>query len=178
MIIIREAIPRDHADIQSIYLTTFGEDEKAQVAMLAIDLLNEESQPETFALVAEADKLLVGHVGLSPVALDHLSGLSGYILAPLAVKPAVQKRGVGSKLIEAAVRRLKVQGVNILFVYGDPKYYERFGFTTDTAQPFKTPYKLQFPNGWMARVLNDTVGLNQQAGKISCVEPLNDSALW
>ena len=178
MISIREAASDDLADIQAIYSSAFDDDEKNQVARLAANLLNEEIHPETFALVAEQADQLVGHVGLSPVMFDSINSLSGYILAPLAVRADVQKQGIGSMLVKGAMAKLSQQSVNILFVYGDPRYYGRFGFGTDIAQSFVPPYELEFPFGWMAVVLNATNGLGEQKHKLGCVESLNDPALW
>ena len=178
MTLVRKATLRDLEDIQTIYLTSFDDQEKDQVAALALNLFNEETYPETFALVAETANQVIGHIGLSPVKFDPLDHLSGYILAPLAVKPAVQKQGIGSKLILTAMDRLKAQGVDILFVYGDPKYYGRFGFDAVTAQPFKPVHELEFPFGWMGQKLNDAVVLNKQPDRISFIGSLNDPALW
>ena len=56
------------------------------------------------------------------------SGISGYILAPLAVSPEHQKQGVGSSLMKSGIDMLTKDGTGFLLVYGDPDYYERFGF--------------------------------------------------
>ena len=67
--------------------------------------------------------------------------------------------------------------VNLLFVYGDPKYYGKFGFKADTASRYTPPYKLQYPFGWQAITLNE-VGFAESNAKISCVATLCDPELW
>ena len=47
---------------------------------------------------------------------------------PVSVLPMYQKRGVGKKLIEHTVTKAKEMGLNAIMIYGNPKYYERFGF--------------------------------------------------
>jgi len=47
---------------------------------------------------------------------------------PVSVLPMYQKRGVGKKLIEHTVTKAKEMGFNAIMIYGNPKYYERFGF--------------------------------------------------
>ena len=67
--------------------------------------------------------------------------------------------------------------MEILFVYGDPKYYGRFGFTTDAAIGYAPPYKLEHPFGWMAVSLNERSS-DLSSGKVTCVAPLCDPELW
>lgn len=52
----------------------------------------------------------------------------GLHLAPLAVQPQMQKQGVGSELLRFALRQDVIKE-NTLFVLGDPKFYQKFGFT-------------------------------------------------
>jgi len=47
---------------------------------------------------------------------------------PVSVLPMYQKRGVGKKLIEHTITKAKEMGFNAIMIYGNPKYYERFGF--------------------------------------------------
>jgi putative acetyltransferase len=61
-------------------------------------------------------------------------------LAPLSVLPQWQRRGIGSALIEAALQRARAQECRAIFVLGDPDYYGRFGFRTDLAAGFSSPY--------------------------------------
>ncbi len=125
---VRIATSLDRDDVRSVHLSAFPEGERELVAKLALSLLTEETVPQTISLVAESDRTVVGHVAFSPVQIANNEKLQGYILAPLGVKPDYQKRRIGSKLIESGIQKLLKTGVNILFVYGDPKYYRRFGF--------------------------------------------------
>lgn len=177
MISIRKATNLDLDNIREVHLHAFDREEKDLVATLASNLLREETIPETMALVAEIEGEVVGHIAFSPVTFNSNNKLKGYILAPLGVKPDYQKRGIGSKLIESGIEKLLRKGVNILFVYGDPKYYGKFGFKADTATRYLPPYKLQYPFGWLALVLNEKDAAEHTV-KISCVASLRDSALW
>jgi predicted N-acetyltransferase YhbS len=47
---------------------------------------------------------------------------------PVSVLPMYQKNGVGKKLIEHTITKSKEMGFNAIIIYGNPKYYERFGF--------------------------------------------------
>jgi putative acetyltransferase len=171
------ATNQDRENIRAVHLRAFPEGEKQIVSTLAINLLSEKTNPETFALIAKTHGTVVGHIAFSPVTVDNNEKWKGYILAPLGVKPEYQKRRIGSKLIESGIERLSEKGVNVLFVYGDPTYYGKFGFNADAASRYSPPYPLQYPFGWQAITLNDA-GFAESNAKISCVASLHDPELW
>lgn len=175
---IRRAENRDREDIRGVHLHAFSEDENQQVATLATNLLDEETNPQTISLVAEISGCVVGHVAFSRRMAEAVDrNWSGYILAPLGVKPEWHRTGIGAKLISSGVEILSGQKINVLFVYGDPRYYSRFGFSVEAASQFIPPYELQYPLGWQAKVLLQG-GLADQTVKLSCVPSLRDPALW
>jgi putative acetyltransferase len=49
-------------------------------------------------------------------------------LAPVAVTPARQSAGIGSRLIREGLERARGLGHRIVVVLGHPTYYPRFGF--------------------------------------------------
>lgn len=78
-------------------------------------------------LVAEIDGRLVGHIAFSAVAIS--DGSHGWFgLGPVAVVPEMQKRGIGSALINAGLALLRKAGANGCVLLGEPGYYARFGF--------------------------------------------------
>lgn len=174
---IRIATNQDRDDIQSVYLSAFPKGESEIVSKLAVDLLSENTTPQTISLVAETDDSVVGHIAFSPVMIDNNENFKGYILAPLGVKPDYQKRRIGSMLIEYGMQQLSAMKVNIVFVYGDPKYYERFGFNADAARNYTPPYKLRYPFGWQAIVLKE-LDIEKPPVAITCVTSLRDPKLW
>ena len=174
---IRIATNLDRESIHSVYCSAFAEDERERVSQLAVDLLAEETTPETFSLVAEVEGDVVGHVAFSPVGIGDDNQYQGYILAPLGVKPEFQKRRLGTKLIESGKQRLAEMNVDMLFVYGDPKYYSKFGFTEDDAANFKPPYKLEYPFGWQGVALSEHKA-SRSAINLTCVGSLSDPSLW
>ena len=174
---IRVATSLDRDDVREIHLCAFPEDQQQIVSSLAVNLLSEETSPKMISLVAEADGTVVGHIAFSPVTISNNKNWKGYILAPLGVKPKYQKRQIGSKLIESGIERLSRMGVNVLFVYGDPKYYGKFRFNAELAAAYSPPYKLQYPFGWQAIMLNEYF-LAESTVIISCVDSLNNPELW
>lgn len=174
---LRLATNLDRDTIRRVHLAAFSEDEREMVSSLAVTLLAENTAPETFSLAAESEGVLVGHVAFSPVMIDCAEKIQGYILAPLGVAPDYQKCGAGSKLVNNGIQRLRKMGVNILLVYGDPNYYGQFGFSVDAAEQYVPPYKLEYPEGWQALVLNKFTQVKSPV-KITCVASLSDPLLW
>ncbi len=84
---------------------------------------------------------------------------------------------MGTILIESGMDRLSRMGVNVLFVYGDPKYYGKFEFNADLASGYSPPYELQYPFGWQAIILSEGV-FTESTVRISCVDPLKNAELW
>ena len=82
-----------------------------------------------------------------------------------------------AKLVETGMERLSKMGVNVVFVYGDPQYYGKFGFSPDVASRYSPPCKLQYPFGWQAVTLNEE-SMEVASVKISCVASLSDPELW
>jgi putative acetyltransferase len=68
----------------------------------------------------------VGHVAFSPVTIGDARGLG---LAPMAVMPAHQNRGVGALLVREGLASCVAIGCGFVVVLGEPEYYGRFGFT-------------------------------------------------
>ena len=173
----RAATSLDREDIRGVHLRAFPDAENQLVATLAVNLLDGDTVPETISLVAEAGGGVVGHIAFSPVMADTDRHWLGYILAPLGVKPEYQNTGIGSKLIESGMALLSGKMADVLFVYGDPKYYGRFGFSAEAAARFMPPYPLRYPFGWQARVLRES-GPGDQTVKLTCVPTLRNPALW
>lgn len=83
----------------------------------------------SISLVAEERERIVGHIAFSPVRIRDGS-LRWFGLGPVAVEPALHRRGIGTALIEDGLARLRAAGGNGCVVFGDPTYYRRFGFAS------------------------------------------------
>ncbi|MDX1285376.1 MAG: N-acetyltransferase [Draconibacterium sp.] len=173
---IRESIIDDIEKIRAVHLQAFEESEAQMVADFTVRLLQENNPVKILSLVAVKDNKIIGHIAFSPVFLQGTQEQLGYILAPLAVLPEYQKKKVGSALIKHGIEAISRLGSLMIFVYGDPNYYSRFGFETDLARNFIPPFKLQYPDGWHAMKLTSTD--IPEGGKLKCVDALHDPDLW
>lgn len=79
------------------------------------------------SLVAECDGRVIGHIAFSPVTLSDGTP-HWYGLGPVSVLPEHQRTGIGQKLIEEGLSRLKDLNARGCCLVGHPEYYRRFGF--------------------------------------------------
>jgi putative acetyltransferase len=82
---------------------------------------------EYLAWVAVDGAAVVGHVAFTPLTLDG-APCDGMGLAPLAVAPTHQRRGIGGALVRAGLAALRERGCGFVALLGHPDYYPRFGF--------------------------------------------------
>lgn len=80
------------------------------------------------SLVAEDDGQVVGHILFSPVTVTGLPDRRVMALAPMAVSPAHQRRGVGTALVHAGLAACGEDGADGVVLVGHPSFYPRFGF--------------------------------------------------
>jgi putative acetyltransferase len=79
------------------------------------------------SFVAIEDGAVVGHILFTPVAVDGCEAL-GMGLAPMAVLPSHQRKGIGSQLVSYGLAYLRTISCPFVIVVGHPEYYPRFGF--------------------------------------------------
>ena len=124
---IREEQPSDFQSIHEVTIAAFLEaphtDHTEQFIVKAL----RDTGALSVSLVAEYEGNIVGHVALSPVTISD-STISWYGLGPISVLPNNQGKGIGSKLMNAAIQELKNIKAKGCVLLGDPNYYQRFGF--------------------------------------------------
>lgn len=169
---------QDDADaVRKVYELAFPESERDLVSRLAGELLSAAASSPILSLVAEVDGHVVGHIAFSPVTSRDTREPIGYLLAPLAVCPDHQRRGIGSRLVAEGVKQVAAMGAGVLLVYGDPKYYGRFGFTVDQGKRYTPPYPLQYAYGWQAMSLGEGDSGRPDVA-IDCVAAFGHPELW
>src|SRR2546425_12418748 len=121
---IRPEQPADIPGIRAVNLAAFGTRAEADL----VDALRDQTTP-LVSLVAEDAGAIVGHILFSPVTLDAHPEIQLMGLAPMAVTPAWQGRGIGSALVRDGLDACKRVGASAVVVLGHATYYPRFGFT-------------------------------------------------
>jgi putative acetyltransferase len=141
---IRRETSEDVASVYQVDTEAFGREAEA----LLVDKMREHGVL-TLSLVAVNDRAIVGHIAFSPVAIaSEQTNLKGLTLAPVAVLPAYQNKGIGSILVRAGLDECRKQGHEVVFLVGHPAYYPRFGFVPASAKGFECEYEAP-DEAWM-----------------------------
>ncbi|MDJ0685658.1 MAG: N-acetyltransferase [Alphaproteobacteria bacterium] len=168
---IRETAPVDAPAIQALLSEAFPDEALWPV----VERLLTTDAP-VLSLCAMQDADLIGHVLFThcrvaptetPVAL----------LAPVAVRADRRRQGVGGALILDGLRRLAASGAGLALVLGDPAYYSRFGFETETAVTPPYPLPEAWREAWRSRPFSETAP-PPLSGPLIVPNPWRDPALW
>jgi len=126
---IRPETPADFANIAAIHARAFGS--RSNEAVIVALLRQRRAYDPSLALVAEQDGRIAGHAMFTSYSLRLMGGsVKAVNLAPLAVDPPCQNRGIGAALIEAGHTAARIRGHVLSFLLGHPGYYPRFGYRT------------------------------------------------
>ena len=134
--LIRNEEPGDPIAVHALNVAAFGNPAEANL----VDALREKAQP-LVSLVADEGGGIIGHIMFSPVVLPGHPGLKIMGLAPMAVAPEHQRRGIGSALVKAGLERCKQLGTDAVVVLGHPEFYPRFGFQPSVRFGIRSEYE-------------------------------------
>lgn len=127
--LIRNEEPLDAAAIEQTIRDAFrGADHSSGTEAQIVNALRR-AGALAVSLVATDKGIVVGHIAISPVTMAEGDGWFG--LAPVAVRPEWQHKGIGSRLITEALSRIREHGAAGCVVLGDPGIYGKFGFAHD-----------------------------------------------
>ena len=177
---IRQSAQSDFQGISALAMSAFGNSEGPEIVQLIGDLSADVTAQPILSLVAVANGSIVGHVLFSNVRLKPPGlNVSAVILAPLAVHPDFQSRGIGSQLVSEGLRQLSGAGVDLVFVLGHPGYYPRFGFSAAGIKGFQAPYPIPPKNAEAWMVLEFRPGISgHTSGQVICADALADPRYW
>lgn len=133
--IIRREEEKDFGQVRAILKSTFPTDAESRL----VDALRGNGKA-IVSLVAENDAQVLGHILFSPVSTTPPGEAKGIGLAPLAVRPDMQSRGIGSELVTEGLRLCRALGFDYCIVLGNPKYYRRFGFESASSFDVQNEY--------------------------------------
>ena len=178
---IRESAEADLNEVLRIEREAFGYDKEAE---LVRELLTDPTAKPNLSLLAfEGDNnenKPIGHILFTAARLEETEDEAAVaLLAPLAVVPDSQNRGVGGALIRHGLKQLTQSGVDLVFVLGHPDYYPRHGFRPAGERGFTAPYPIpeQHAGAWMVQELRPGI-IGKVSGLVRCAEMLDKPEHW
>lgn len=147
MTTIRPETLADFNAIHEVNRLAFGQDAEADL----VDGLRAGGFVR-LSLVAEGDGQIVGHILFSRVTIIAETGvIEALALAPMAVLPTHQRRGIGTRMVDEGLRACREAAHRIVVVLGHSAFYPRFGFSASLAVPLASPFG--GGDSWMAMEL-------------------------
>ena len=93
--------------------------------------------------------------------------MNAVTLAPLAVLPAHQRRGIGSELVRRGIDDCRDAGYRAVLVLGEPAFYQRFGFTKASLHGIRCPFDVPDEAFMAAELFSRRTGRTQRNRQIS-----------
>jgi putative acetyltransferase len=136
---IRPEVPGDRESIYRVNQEAFGrESESRLVEALRLG----PAFIPGLSLVAVEGSEVVGHILFTRLTVRGEGGThEALALAPMAVVPAWQRKGIGSALVRRGLEDAREQGHRAVIVLGHPGYYPRFGFRPAQPLGIQSPFE-------------------------------------
>ena len=134
---IRPEESKDYSEIDLVNNLAFKRENEAKL----IRKIRESDRyiPE-LSLVAKLDNKVVGHIMFSYIYLVAEEAIEVLALAPIAVLPEFQNKGIGSLLVKTGLEIAEKIPASIVIVLGEPKFYHRFGFKPAINYGIQSPF--------------------------------------
>lgn len=157
MLEIRKENVNDYEEVYNVIKTAFekAEHSDGKEQELVIELRKSNSFIPELSLVALEENKIVGYILFTKIKIGNSTELA---LAPLAVLPKYQRKGIGTKLIKEGHKIAKQLNYNYSVVLGNNKYYSRLGYITANKYNIKAPFDIE-DNYFMAIKLNENAEL-------------------
>lgn len=159
---IRQEEACDFPVVYDINLKAFNRKEEARLADRL--RLSDGFIPE-LSLVAIVENKVVGHILFTKISImDEDRSQDSLALAPMAVSPGMQRKGIGQQLVRYGLNKARELGYKSVVVLGHTEYYPRFGFVPTSKWGIKPPFNVP-ANVFMAKELIDG-GLSDIKGTV------------
>jgi putative acetyltransferase len=163
-ILVRHEQADDKTAVARLNDAAFGQPDESRIVD-AIRLAGH----STISLVATDGPTIVGHILFTPVDLEAPGpAIPVMALGPMSVLPTVQRRGVGSKLVEEGLGECKQLGYQAVVVVGHPAFYPRFGFRPASSYGIRCDYRV--PDDVFMAIELVPGSLNGRSGRVRYLE--------
>lgn len=129
--------PEQRAQVLALNRLAFDGEEEARI----IEALTRDDLVVLSLVVTEGEKV-TGHILFSRLEVE-VDGrpVKAVALAPMAVLPDHQNKGIGSTLIRRGLDLVSARGFEAVLVVGHTAFYPRFGFSPDAVRHIACPFQ-------------------------------------
>lgn len=139
---IRTETTADHPAIFHVNHLAFGRADEARL----VDALRTDRDAfiPALSLVGEEDGAIVGHILFTRIHITKDGGraVESLALAPMAVLPQAQRKGIGGALVRAGLEAARSMGHGAVIVLGHVEYYPAFGFVPASRWGIRAPFEV------------------------------------
>ena len=143
-ILIRKELTEEYNTTEKVVKKAFSNEEYSdKKEHLLVNRIRKSNAfiPEFSLLAIDQDNEIVGHILLSKIRIvNDDKTVDSLALAPVSVIPEHQKKGIGSQLIHAALKKAKEIGYHSVIVLGHKDYYPKFGFKQARLWNIQAPF--------------------------------------
>lgn len=155
---IRQEEVKDHQVVFDLIEASFKDEPFAdnKEHFLVDRLKREATFIKELSLVALVDDHIVGYVLLTPIEIENPTNnkvVGSLALAPVAVLPGYQNKGIGKALILASHARAKSLGYGSVVVLGHEDYYPKLGYRISEQYGIKMPFDVPAPNSMVIELI-------------------------
>lgn len=165
---IRQEAPYDFDEVFEIVSSAFGQNNEA----ILVNSLRK--NPNVFipklSIVATDNDKVIGHILFTKIKIiqDNKNETESLALAPIAVKPEFQNKGIGKQLIKHGLDIARTLQFKSVIVLGHENYYAKFGFVPTEKWNIKSPYNVPKSNFMALELVNE--GLKNINGMVKYPE--------
>lgn len=135
---IREEHKQDYEAVYTVNELAF---KQANEAQLVAALRKSAAFIPALSLVAVVDQTISGYILFTKIFIKNDSSTyESLALAPVAILPEYQQKGIGSALIRAGLQKAKELAYDSVIVLGHEHYYPKFGFEPAEKWQIKAPF--------------------------------------
>lgn len=132
-IIIRKETKEEYFEVEKLVRESFWDVYRPGCFehLILHNFRDRDSYIEDLSNIITVDDNIIGQIMFSKGVFIHKTSnekIDMIVFGPVSILPSSQKKGYGEFLINYSLNRAKEMGFDYVAIFGNPKYYHKFGF--------------------------------------------------